>query len=199
MDDFPQTSETLIGKVRDPGDEEAWRRFASLYRPVVIRMGLRRGLQEADAEDVAQKVLTAVVKAIASYEGGAGHPPFRFWLGKIATNAILNGLSRGQRHRGAGGNDAVDLLEQIPDPGQAVEKEIRNEAQWEAFRWAAAEIRGEFSPKVWQMFWATMVEGRGIEETAAEFGKQPGSVYMARFRVMKRLREKVGEIMEIQD
>lgn len=194
MDDLPLTSETLIGKVRDPGDEEAWRRFAALYRPVVMRMGLRRGLQEADAEDVAQRVMVAVSRAISRFEIGPDRPPFRVWLGRIATNAILNALTRAPRDRGAGDTDIAMLLSEIPAGNEEGQKEILREAQTEAFRWAAAEIKSEFSSSVWLLFWETMVEGREVEETAKRHGRSPGSVYMARFRVMKRLREKIHEV-----
>ncbi len=196
MDDLPETSESLIGRVRDPGDEEAWRRFAALYRPVVVRMGLRRGLQEADAEDVAQRVMVAVSRAIARFESGPDRPPFRVWLSKIATNAILNALSRAPRDRGSGDTEIAGLLRDVPVPDGEGEREIRREGQTEAFRWAAAEIKCEFSHSVWILFWESMVEGLEVEHVAQRHGRGTGAVYMARFRVMKRLREKVQEVWD---
>ena len=115
MDDLPETSVTLIGRVCDPSDEEAWRRFAGLYRPIIIRMAKRRGLQESDAEDVAQRVLMGVSRAIHSFEVGPDKPPFRAWLSRIATNAILNALSRKPPDRGTGDSDVGDLLAKVPD------------------------------------------------------------------------------------
>lgn len=194
MDDLPETSVTLIGRVCDPSDEEAWRRFASLYRPIIIRMAKRRGLQESDAEDVAQRVLMAVSRAIHSFEVGPDKPPFRAWLSRIATNAILNALSRKPPDRGTGDSDVGDLLAEVPDNRTDQRQELLRESQTEAFRWAATEIRPEFSPSAWVLFWESTVNGDEVEAVALRHGRSVGAVYMARFRVMKRLREKVREI-----
>lgn len=196
MDDLPKTSETLICKVRDPGDDEAWRRFASLYRPVVLRMARKRGLQDSDSEDVAQGVMVTVSRAIHRFETGPDKPPFRVWLGKIAHNAILNALTRSPRDRASGDSAVADLLADYPTTSPDSAFEIQTEARAESFRWAASEIRGEFSDLVWRLFWETAVEGDPVETVAERHGRSPGAVYMARFRVIRRLREKVREVWE---
>jgi len=83
MEPSPETSESLIARVKDPADAGAWAEFLAIYRPVVYRLARRR-MQDADAQDVSQKVLLAVSQAISRFEPGAGQPPFRAWLAKIA-------------------------------------------------------------------------------------------------------------------
>jgi RNA polymerase sigma-70 factor (ECF subfamily) len=193
MDDAPETSLTLIARVKDPADAAAWNEFVAIYRPVIYRMARRRGLQDADAHDLAQKVLMAVLRAIEEFEPGADRPPFRAWLARLSKNAIINALSRRRPDAGSGLTQTSELLnEQAADDPQTT-AELALESRRETLRWAAEQIRGEFSEPVWRMFWETAVMGRPIADVAADLGRTPGAVYMARFRVMQRLKEKVAE------
>ena len=70
--DFPETRESLIVRVKDPDDRDAWEQFVGMYRPVVYRVARRRGLQEADAQDLAQHVLMSVAGAIDQWEKREG-------------------------------------------------------------------------------------------------------------------------------
>lgn len=189
-----ETRASLLLRVRDPADREAWEEFVEIYGPVVHRLARHKGMQPADADDVTQQVLLAVARAVER----RGHDPerarFRTWLGRIARNAILNALTRGKPDRGSGDSDLQELLNEFPSPSGPDSDFVRLECRREQFRRAARQIRPEFHPATWRAFWLTTVEGRGCEEVARELGKQIGSIYAARSRVMKRLQEKVDEI-----
>ena len=101
--EFPETRESLLAQVRSPANREAWDDFALIYRPVIYRLARRRGLQDADAQDLAQRVLMAVASAIGSWEKSNESVRFRHWLRRVARNAIVNALSRRPHDRAAGG------------------------------------------------------------------------------------------------
>ena len=199
MHELPDTNESLIARVKDPGDAAAWTEFLDIYRPVVYRLARSRGLQHADAEDLAQQVFISIARAIERWEPGAEMPPFRAWLYRIARNGILQAVTRKKPDRGAGTTSVQELLHEIPDADEEVTVEFLRESRLETFRWAAQEIRSEFTATTWSMFWETSVEGRSVAETAALQGRSAGAVYVARCRVMQRIKEKVGDLTQAWD
>ena len=193
MSGTPETRQSLLLRLRDQADDEAWSEFTEIYRPVVYRLGVRKGLQHADAEDLAQQVLSAVARAIDRWQADPERARFRTWLHRVATNAMINVLTRGVRERGAGDTGLVDLLDQHPaDEGPASDL-VRFEQRREVFRWAARQIRPEFHPATWDAFWLSAVEGRDPAEVARDLQRSRGAVYAARSRVMRRLKEKISE------
>jgi len=193
MDDAPETNQTLIARVKDPADAAAWNEFVAIYRPVIYRMARRRAMQDADAHDVAQKVLLAMSQAIQSWEPGADRPPFRAWLATLSRNAIINALSRRRPDAGSGLTQTLEQLNEQAAADPQTTAELALESRRETLRWATEQIRGEFSETTWRMFWETAVTGRPAADVAADLGRTAGAVYMARFRIMQRLKEKVAE------
>ncbi len=198
MHEFPDTSHSLIFRVKNPADAAAWTEFLGIYQPVVFRMALRRGLQDADAQDVMQQVFLSISKSIEGWTPGDLQPPFRAWLTTIARNAITKALTRRPRDAATGSTSMVELLEAQPDP-QATTAEIQAEARKELIRWATEQIRSEFSEATWNVFWLTAIEGVPIAEVAKSTGRSAGAVYVARYRVIARLKEKVLEVSQLWD
>lgn len=130
MSEFPETRDSLLVQVRDPGNRDAWERFASIYRPVIVRIAVARGLQHADAQDLSQQVLMAVAGAVGDWEKRDESTKFRHWLSRVTKNAILNALLRTPRDQAAGGSSVENLLQEIVDPDGAttalIETEWRN-------------------------------------------------------------------------
>src|ERR1700716_2498865 len=110
LTEFPETRESLLVQVRSPANREAWDQFALIYRPVVYRLARHRGLQDADAQDLAQHVLMAVASAIGSWEKSNESVRFRHWLRRVARNAIVNALSRRPHDCAVGGSSVHELL-----------------------------------------------------------------------------------------
>jgi RNA polymerase sigma-70 factor (ECF subfamily) len=193
VSDYPETRASLIVRLKDRSDQAAWGEFVIIYRPVVYRLARRRGLQHADAEDLAQQVLTAVAGAVDRWQPDEKRGRFRSWLYRIAQNFIVNALSRRVPDRAAGTGAAADVLSGWPAGDGPASDLVRTEYRREVFNWAARQIRGEFQADTWESFWRTAVDGQVVPQVAAALGKTAGAVYAARGRVMRRLREKVSE------
>jgi RNA polymerase sigma factor (sigma-70 family) len=189
----PETRASLLIRLKDQADDEAWFEFTEIYRPVIYRLACRKGMQAADADDLVQQVLTAVARVIDRWEADPERARFRTWLNRVATNAIINALTRGRPDRGSGDSGLQELLDAQPATDGAGSDLVRIEHRREVFRWAARQIRPEFQPATWNAFWLTAVEGRDVDQVAGELQRSRGAVYAARSRVMRRLREKIHE------
>ncbi len=193
MNSAPDTRASLLIRVRDPADQAAWYEFVEIYRPIILRLARQKGMQEADAEDIAQQVLVAVAKAIEQREHDPKRARFRTWLGRVAHNAILNALTRRKRDRGSGDSALLAVLNGHESPSGPDSDLLRLERRREVFRWAVRQIRKEFRQGTWDAFWLTAVEGRAVEVVAKELDKNRGAVYAARSRVIRRIQEKVTD------
>lgn len=191
--DFPETRDSLLVQVRSPHNREAWDEFVLLYRPVIYRLARQRGLQDADAQDLAQQVLMAVASSIGRWEKSQGSVRFRHWLRRVARNAIINALSRRPVDRAAGGSSVQELLREQPDDPES-DAQIEREYRRELYLRAAQIVRGDVEPDTWRAFEITVIEDRGIDEAALELDKSVGTIYAARSRIMRRLREAIREL-----
>ena len=192
----PETRHSLLLRVRDSSDHEAWAEFAAIYRPVICRFAVFRGLQEADAEDLAQQVLLAVSGAINRWTPDPQRAKFRTWLRRITENAILNALTRGVPDRSSGNDELNAFLDTRPARSGPDSDFLKMEYRRQVFTWAAKHIREEFSDDTWKAFWLTAVEDIEVDAAALALGRTRGSVYASRSRVMKRLKQKVEEFDE---
>lgn len=191
----PATRYSLILKLRDPAEAGAWREFVSLYQPLVYRLARRQGLQDADAHDLCQEVFRAVARAVGTWEADPARGSFRGWLARISRNLLINFLTRRpHRLRGSGSTSMQELLESRPADDPSAAAVFEAEYRRRVFRWAADEIRGEFTPSTWRAFWLTAVEDRRPADAAAELGISVGAVYVARSRVLARLRARIDQM-----
>jgi len=192
MGEIPDTRPSLLVRIRNPQDERAWREFLDIYEPLVYRLARRKGFQDADARELSQEVFLAVASAIDRWDPDPSRGSFRSWLFRIARNLMVNLLVRQRRHpQGTGSTDIKHLLEEQAAPVGEDSALFDGEYQREAFRWAAGQVRGQFRGTTWKAFWLSSVEGREIKEVAETLGITVGAVYIARSRVMARLRQSV--------
>jgi RNA polymerase sigma factor (sigma-70 family) len=195
MDAEPSTSRSLLIRLRDLEDERAWSEFMEIYGPLVERLARRRGLQDADAQDIVQDVFRAVAGAIERYDPDPDRGSFRAWLSRIARNLIINLIAAQRRQRrGTGDTDVQRLLEQCPDPGGEDSALFDAEYRSRLIGWAAERIRGNFSAAAWQAFLQTGVEGRPAKEVAEALGLTLGTVYQYKTRVVARIRRELAEL-----
>ena len=189
----PETRSSLMLRLREPQDQQAWAEFVSIYEPLVLRVLRQRGLQEADARDVTQQVVLAVTQAVQRWQPDGQQASFRRWLFSIARRLALRFLQRGHAKRGVGGTDMVELLDSLPEPEHRTAAAFDDEYRTEVFRWAADQVRSDFRETTWQAFWRTCVLNEPIIGVADRLGMSVGSVYVARSRVIARLKVVVEE------
>lgn len=195
MAEAPNTRPSLLVRLRDARDADAWQQFVELYGPIVYRFGRRHRLQDADAADLTQEVLRGVSAGMERFAYDPCRGSFRGWLFTLAHRKLYDLLARRRRQEQASGDSAAhELLHDVPAPDS---KDVWNqELERQLFACAAEQVRGQFTESTWRAFWATAVEGRDAAVVAEELHLSVGSVYVAKSRVQARLREKVREITE---
>jgi RNA polymerase sigma-70 factor (ECF subfamily) len=191
----PTTRYSLLLRIQDPRNQAAWAEFVAIYEPLVYRLARRNGLQDADARDLCQDVFRAVAGAARRWVPDRERGSFRGWLFRIARNLLLNFLRHQRRHpRATGDSDVARLIEAHALPADEQTRAIERQYRCELFQAAARTIEPEFTRSTWQAFWTTAVENRSIAAAAQELGLSAGAVYIARSRVLARLRERVQDL-----
>jgi RNA polymerase sigma-70 factor (ECF subfamily) len=197
MVDSPVTRASLLVRIRDGRDTEAWQQFVQLYAPVVYGFARRRGLQDADAADLMQEVLRSVAMSADRLDYDPKRGTFRAWLFTVTRNKLYN-LLNGQRKqvRGSGDSASHERLDEVAGRDGDFDVVWEKEYQTRVATLAMERVRGEFQESTWQAFLLTAVEGRGAREAGQQLSMSPGAVYVAKSRVLARLRE---EVQKLQD
>ncbi|MGH7169885.1 MAG: RNA polymerase sigma factor [Gemmataceae bacterium] len=184
------TPATLLERLRQPGDAVAWNQFVHLYTPLLYHWARRLGLQSADAADLVQEVFLALYHALPHFHYDRQRS-FRAWLFTLMRNKCRDWRRRRVPVPVEGIEAALD--ERADDGADAVE-----EAEYRSYLCARALrlMQSEFAPTTWKTFWATVVEGRSAVDVAREFGLTPNAVYLARGRVLRRLRQALDGLLD---
>jgi RNA polymerase sigma-70 factor (ECF subfamily) len=196
MAEAPQTRPSLLLRLRDPRDGDAWRDFLELYAPVIYAFGRKSGgLQDADAADLTQAVLQAVSSGIGRFEYEPAKGGFRAWLFAVVRNQ-LGKWRRSQRQPRATGETA-DLEELAQQPAPDSDTALwEQEYKRQRFQVAAQRLRPQVQPATCQAFWQTAVEGRSAREVANELGLKLGALYTAKSRVLALIKKTVQTLAE---
>src|SRR5947209_4279091 len=139
MADIPSTRASLLFRLRDPRDGDAWKVFVELYTPLIYGYLHKQGLQDADAADLAQDVLVAVAGAVGRLEYDPARGAFRNWLFTIVRRKLSDWQASRRRRVLCNGEPAPhQLLEQSPAPAPG---DAEWEAEWErrVFAWACGQ------------------------------------------------------------
>lgn len=191
--EFSATSPSLIRRVanRDP---EAWRRFTRLYGPLVFHWCRQQGLSEHDSADVMQDVFVSVARAVAAYEDRAGCR-FRGWLWTITRNQIVTFIRKRARQGMPDGGtqnwqQLLNVAESLADDPDQFTSQLELDA---LYRRGLELVKQEFRPRTWEIFWRNVVEDRPTGAVAEEFGVSANSVRQTRSRVLRRIRQELGD------
>jgi RNA polymerase sigma-70 factor (ECF subfamily) len=191
------TSLSLLQRIRD-GDNSGWYRVVGLYSPLVRHWCRRGGVEGADADDLLQEVFRAAAQSIATFRREGEGDTFRGWLRAITRHRV-QAFWRGRRRQpeAAGGSDAQQRLQEVPQPEAADPDDPEEAEHFSALaRRALVQLCGEFEPRTWQAFWRTAVDEQPSGAVAAELGMTANAVRMAKSRVLHRLREELGDLVE---
>jgi RNA polymerase sigma-70 factor (ECF subfamily) len=183
------TPASLLERLRLPDQQSAWVRFVQLYTPLLLHWARRLGLRDDEAADLVQDVLTLLVQKLPEFRYDKSKS-FRAWLRTVTLNCWRNRRRRvalpHEPHPPAldelAGDDRADLLG---------EEEYRH---WLVGR-ALELMRAEFQPTTWKACCEVVVSGRPAAEVAAELGLSVGAVYMAKSRVLSRLRQELADLL----
>jgi RNA polymerase sigma-70 factor (ECF subfamily) len=189
------TSTSLLERAK-ANDTQAWQRLVKLYGPTVYGWALRAHLSPEDAEDVGQEVFVAVSRNLAQFHRDRPGDSFRGWLWTITNRKICDFKRKGRcRISAAGGTAVQEQLAQLPEPesSDAPPAPASGELQGLYGR-AMALIQAEFEERTWKAFLRVTVEHQPPADVAAELGMSLGAVYIAKSRVLKRLREEFRDL-----
>lgn len=195
MADSNVTRPSLLVQIRDVENREAWSQFVDLYAPLIYGFARKHGLQDADAADLTQEVLRAVSRSVHALDYDPRRGSFRGWLFTVVRNKLRDFVeARGRHAQGTGDTKAHERLQEMPDPLPDAAALWEEEHHRRLFHWAAAQVRGEIQDSTWQAFWQTAVEEKSGQEVASQLGMSVAAVYLAKSRVMARLKEIVRDL-----
>lgn len=195
MSAAPLTRPSLLLRLRNADDATAWSEFVRLYTPLIFGHCLRHGVQDADAADVAQEVMRVAAQAMPEFQYDANRGKFRGWLLQTTRNRLHKFFDRQQRTAQPASETTIErMLDQQPSADEQVRWE--EDYRQRLFAWAAEKARPEFQLATWDAFWLTTVDSVSVKEIAGQLGISVGAVYIARSRVIARLRELIETVTD---
>lgn len=181
-----ETRSTLLVRLKDRTDQEAWQIFDQLYRPMLVGFACTRGLHQADAEDAAQQCIQSVLANIDRYEHVGS---FKSWLRTIVENKI-----RDQRRRRRDQDAGSAVWDNVADDAPAPEAEWERHWMMEHLRYCVERVRPNIAESTYQAFYQNVIEGAPAKEVAQRLGITANQVYVAKFRVLERVRSLLTEL-----
>lgn len=185
---------SLLDQLRSaPTDPQAWSSFVALYRGAICGWCRRWGLQPTDAEDVAQDVLVTLTVRLRHFR----HDPrrnFRAWLKTVTRHQLQRFVVKRRKAGIATGGDALDTRLAGLEAREDYLEHLQQTFDTEALRRAAARVRSRVDPKTWQAFYLLAAERCSGAEVARHLGMEIGTVFVARSRVQRMLREEITRL-----
>jgi RNA polymerase sigma-70 factor (ECF subfamily) len=194
---MPETSVSLLERLRLRPDKESWRRLVDLYTPLIRAWLARHSLQESDAEDVIQEVMGILVRELPKFRHDRRQGAFRRWLRIITVNR-LRVFWRGRKAHpaGTGDSDFEKVLHQLEDPDSGLSRLWDQEHDLHVARRLLELIEPEFESTTWQAFRGLVLDGKRTADVAAELGVTPNAVRIAKSRVLSRFRQEVEGLID---
>lgn len=187
------TSQSLLSRVRNE-DSRAWRELVDLYTPLIAHWCQRKGLSNDAINDCIQDVFFAVLKSLKNYQPSGQAGSFRAWLWTITRFKIVDILRReGRQPQGMGGSTGLLRTEQLPDEIASESEPTEPRQLSRLLLRGLAQVQEQFEPKTWQAFWRTTVDGVPAVKVAEELGISPAAARKYRSRILRRLRQQLGD------
>jgi RNA polymerase sigma factor (sigma-70 family) len=184
------TRPSLLMRIRDAGDNGAWRTFVDLYAPVIYGYSRKQGLIDADAADVVQEVLSQVARSIRSFDYQPERGRFRNWLCVVTRSKVLKAQRRARNEPAPSPIDEEQVASTGEEPAWV---ELFNS---EVLRTALTRIRSSFEDETWQIFERVWVENEVPSDVAKDLNRPIHAIYVAKSRVLNRLRQEILSLAE---
>lgn len=191
-----ETRQSLLIRAQT-GQADAWRDLTELYRPLILGWLRRKGVRARDAEDLCQEVLLSVVRHLPGFRHNGRRGSFRFWLRTIVCSRTADywrGID-GQT-TGVGGSGASAALQEIADPEDALNRQWDEEHDRYVLQCLMDLVREEFEPLTLRAFHRLAIDGASGAETARELGMSVAAVYIAKSRVLQRIRREAEGLID---
>jgi RNA polymerase sigma-70 factor (ECF subfamily) len=185
------TPVSLLERLKRPDEPAAWDRFVELYTPVLFGWARRLGLQAQDAADLVQEVFTVLVRKLPEFSYDRNHS-FRRWLHTVTLNKWRDACRRRAAQPGQP-NEAALAGAAVPDTAGLLEE---TEYRHYLVSRALEVMQAEFEPATWTACWRFVVDGRPAAEVARELGLSVNAVYLAKGRVLRRLRAELEGLLD---
>ncbi len=190
------TRESLLLRAQ-AGSEDAWKDLTDLYRPLIYLWLRRQGVPEQDIDDLAQDTLLALVRYLPTFRHSGHAGAFRAWLRTITCNRTRDyWKARDQRVLPTGGKDVTAVLQQIEDPDSELNRQWDQEHDRYVLSCLLDFVDQEFEPTTLRAFRRLALEGAAGTEVAQELGLSVGAVYVAKSRVLQRIREEAAGLID---
>lgn len=187
----------MLSRLQACSDQESWRQWLEVYEPLIrnwLRQFAERG---ADHEDVVQEVLAVVVRKLPEFQRREQVGSFRSWLRTITRNCLrVQWRGRHGNPLAVGGTDFLDRLNQLEDPDSGLSRRWDEEHDQHVVQHLLTWVRPHFEPSTWEAFRRTAIEGKSPDEVAAELGMTVNAVFIAKSRVLSRLRHEGAGLLD---
>ncbi len=192
------TSLGLLARVKahEPG---SWDKLVDLYTPLLFSWCRKSGMSEVDTQDVGQEVFKAVFRKIGAFHRDRDGDSFRAWLRTITQRKIADHVNKRGVAQAAGGSDARSRMEKLPadDATDQSDEALRADERRILLRQVLKQLEPSFKKETWQAFWLVAAEGQNPKQVAIDLGMTINSVYLAKSRILHRIREEFGGLIEV--
>lgn len=177
------------------GNQDAWIELDQLYRPFILGWFRSQGVGE-DAADLTQEIMTALIHELPKFEHNRRTGAFRAWLRSTCLHQLLNHRrARLRRNLAVGGTEFLEQIHELPCPDDLCESDWDREHDRAVLRHLFAKLAGDFDSKTIEAFRQTTILDRPVADVATDLGLSSGAIYVARSRVMRRLREEAAGLI----
>jgi RNA polymerase sigma factor (sigma-70 family) len=189
------TRPSIMVRIQDPNDQEAWNEFHELYGPMICGWLKRQGVRDHDAEDIKQEVMQIAMVQLRGFDHSGRTGALRCWLRTTVQHQLQRfWRKRAKQPQGWGGCDADDLAKKLADPSSELSRLFDKEYEQSVLRFVLAKAEAEFEEKTMEAFRRTFFSKKSAKEVGAELGMTPNAVRIAKSHVLQCIRE-IGEGM----
>jgi RNA polymerase sigma-70 factor (ECF subfamily) len=191
-----QTRQSLLLRAQI-GEEDAWKDLSELYRPLIIGWLNRQGVPTRDLDDLSQEVLLSVVRHLPGFQHSGNRGAFRSWLRTIVCSRTTDyWRAAGSAAQTKGGSGATAALQQIADPGSELNRQWDEEHDRYVLQCLLDLVEEDFEPITLQAFRRLALDGVSGAEAGQELGLSVAAVYVAKSRVLARIRQEAKGLID---